>query len=1246
MMAPMKRIMKKIVLITSGTVAGLIVLTAVLLMTMPYVVSSKAVKDRLEILLTDTLDHAVTIKKIEWSWRQGIAISEVRLQDHPDFSHENLAVVGDISLKIDWPQLLKRRLIFDARIAAPRIHLIRLPDGRINMVDGFAKADPTAEHAEKKDPDVKDAPPAADAPADKPAPDEKAKPEKKAGADGKPFVLPLDIIGVFELTDLFLVLDDQEAKRHIAVTNAGLRLDLPSLKNKPLRLALHVDLSVDHKPAPRSTVSVMVSGLFDEDGILVVQNTAVEADIDLPGFTAVLAGDMREAGIRGDINVNLDAMADLAYLFAPGLSERMRPTGRIHLAANSSGMPDAPISFDIRLTGEDLGFSGSVIKNRSLSSGNIKIQTAGTYDVQEGTLAIDTGRIRLLENTDLELSGKIDELTSGEPSADMTMASLDVHINEIVAFLADFMPDILALPDTGTPSVLSIQQLAFAGGLKSGSAKISCKTIGLDLPHIIITPAPADKTSRINLTGARLSITDAQSELISFFPVSAGLTAAIRADAFDMKSKDQDVSVKNLNLDALRVLGENIKKVPDSPFAVAGNFTLTESLHVGAVSILPLLNIKGLHQAIKLMVSLDENGILKAAMDSAGINIENAAATLAGEKQIILSGRFNAAFSEFMLSEIKPLTIDMSGFTAELAIDDALSLEIRADVSDTGRSMARGRAGMKADLALLTERFTDFIKPEMAAAGVLNLDLNMDGRLPDEKAMAGLKAMQWEGNLDFLTTLSFTALLPEGRLELGTDEKNRLTVAAISGDPLLSYSLNGRTGDGKLSCRWQIGDIEGLPGLKPENPVSADLIVDAGHRFLSAVDLDQRLNIDPIGIRQAITLSLDGLDRLLASGNMAAPYAALSRVGATLSAGVDMADLSRIKSMGVTGMPAMDLSGSVAARTDLHLIPGNHITGDIRLDMDRVNIDIKDVITVSDADAGITWSKTYKMVVLDPEHPDRITGGPLLSKQVLQPETLGTMRSRKSGNDIYRHLKQLKERTSPSSEISVNAVSMVKGPLPLNVGPSRIVMDVVNGIFGVNYFEFNLLGGTINGTLNLLNNQKDLRVRSTLNFSGVNTAAFFPELYSGRDDPRAEIRGMVYADIPVTHEIPVLLENMAISIEFTKIGSRAIERLLYALDPHESNEAVMAQRRILRNGSPRWIRIDIRDGFLSIRGEVTVRNINISLPAIQRLNIARLPGIEKYESAAAPLEAIALLLGRLSAETLTVNPDGRTILFK
>lgn len=1232
------RILKKILVITGGIFAGLILLTAVCVLVLPHVVSSRAFKDRMETMLTDILDHSVNIENIDWTWRRGIAISGIQLKDNPDFSDEVMLAVRDIGLKIEWSRLIKGRLVFDAHIAGPSIHIIRAADGRINIVDGFAKADPLAEPAEKKDPAVKDAPPVKDTPPETP------KPEKKAGAASKPFVLPIDITGTFELTDLSLVLDDHEAERHIAVTDAGLRLDLPSLKKAPIRLSLHVDISVDHEAVPRSAISAMVSGLFDEAGRLDVQNTAVEADVDLPGFTATLSGNMKDAGIHSDINVNLETATDLAYLFAPGFAEQMRPAGRIHLAANSSGMPDAPIAFDIRISGEDLGFSGSVIENRSLSSGNISIHAAGTYDVQEGNLVLDTGQIRLLENTGMELSGRLAGLASEDPSADVTMASMDINIDEVAGFLNDFIPEILVLSGSGGPSLFSVRQLAFSGGLKTGPARVSCETIGLDLPHLIL--APADGTNRITLSGGRLNIVDVQTDLITFFPVSAGLTAAIRADAFDLTSKDRSVFVKNIHLDKLQVRGNNIRRVQDSPFGVAGSFTLTESLDVGSVSIAPQLDIKQLHQFLAVMVSLDADGTLKAALDSVGLHIGNVAATLADGKALELSCRLNAALPEFTLSKIEPLTVGLSGFTAELSVDDALTLAIRADAADTGRSMVRGRASLQADLALLAEKFKGLIKPDIAGNGILDLELNINGRLPDEKAMAGLKKMQLDGNLDFLNALALTVMLPEGRLELGLDEKNRLTMGTISCDPLLAYTLNGPTGAGKLSCRWRIGDIDGIPGLKPEAPLSVDLIVDAGHLFLSAVDLDQRLNIDPVGIRQAVTLSLDGLDRLLISGNTGAPYAALSRVNATMSAGMDIADLSKIKDMGVSGMPDMNLSGSVAARTGLHLIPGNRITGDVRIDIERANLDLKDALAITGADAGIEWSKTYRMVILDPEHPDRLTGGPLLSKQVLQPETLGTLGSRKSGNDIYQHLKQKKERANPSSEISIASVSMRKGPLPVHVGPSRIVMDVVNGVPGINYFQFDLLGGTINGSVNLLNDQKDFQIRSTLNFSGVNTAAFFPELYSGRDDPRAEIMGMVFADIPVTHQVPILLENITISIEFTKIGSRAIERLLYALDPHESNEAVMAQRRILKNGSPRWIRLDIRDGFLSIRGEVTIRNINIPLPTIQRLNIARLPGIEKFESAAAPLEAIALLLSRLSAETLAVSPDGQTVIFK
>lgn len=1244
MMACMMRMLKNIFLICGAVVSGLILLAAVCLIVLPYAASSTVFKDRLESILEDHLKHAVGLEKIDWSWRHGITVSGVTVGDHPDFSDENLAAVSRIGLEIDWIRLIRGRFVFDARIIGPRINIIRMADGRINIVDGFAGTDASVRPETKDHLEQGDRPPVTEAPREKETSPDETQTQKQAGSRSRPFSLPVDISGTFELTGFSLILDDREAGRHIAVTNADFRLDLPSIKTEAIRLTLHADLSVDHEPVPGCLVSITIFDLFDKAGGLALHQTAVESEIDLPGFSAVLTGDMKDAGIKSEISADLESLADIAYLFVPGLAEQMQPKGRLHLIAATSGMPDTLVSFDIRFSGDNLGFSGSVIGDRSLSSGSTRIHAAGAYDGREGNLVLDAGQIRLLENTGMEISGRISGLTSEDPFADATLTSIDIHIDEVVRFLKDFIPDMLQFPGDEGPSLFSVRDLVFSGGLKTGPANAACRQIALALPRLII--APPDKTERISISGGRIEISGIESDLTMFFPVSAALTAGIRIDAFELASRDRSVSIRNVNLNELTIRGNNIQTAPNSPFGVAGVFTMTESLDAGSFSVAPLLRIEQMRQTMDVRIALDPDGILNAALDGLHLNIGHAVITPADRKTLALGCRLDAAVPEFTLKGLDPVSIDFSGFQTELALDNALSLIIRAEAADAGRSMIRCLAGLNADLDLLTQKAKDFIGPDIVGGGKLDLTLNMDGRLPDENVMAGLAAMKLDGNLDFISSLAINALLTDGRLGIGPDEKNRVHISGISGDPLLSYLLKGPSGNGKLACVLRMENIHGIAGMAPRFPLSVSLGLHAAHRYLSAIDLDQRINIDPISVQQALVVSVDGLDRLLSSGRMNAPYAALSRVGAEVSAEIDIKDLSQLEPLEINGMPDMNLDGALSVRTGLHLIPGNRITGDFRVALEHANLNLKDMLAVANADADIDFFKTYKLSIIDPARPDRSMELNLLSQRVLEPETTGTALSGVSTNGIYRHMKQLKERTNPSSEISFDSIALRKGPLPINVGASRILMDMVDGLPGINFFQFDLLGGAVNGSINLVKGSTGFRVQSALNFSGVNTAAFFPELFSGGNDPRAEIRGMVYADIPVTHQMPVLLENMAFSIEFTKIGSRAIDRLLYSLDPYESNEAVMAQRRILKNGSPKWIRINIRDGFLSILGEVTIRTLTIPLPSIQRLNIARLPGIENFAAALGPLETAAVLLGRISAETLAISQDGQMARFK
>ncbi len=227
-----------------------------------------------------------------------------------------------------------------------------------------------------------------------------------------------------------------------------------------------------------------------------------------------------------------------------------------------------------------------------------------------------------------------------------------------------------------------------------------------------------------------------------------------------------------------------------------------------------------------------------------------------------------------------------------------------------------------------------------------------------------------------------------------------------------------------------------------------------------------------------------------------------------------------------------------------------------------------------------------------------------------------------------------------------------------------VMLNLDDGLPNMDYFQFNLLGGTINGSIALLNkkpneqNKPDeqnhepnhridqFNVNTSLTFSGINTAQIFPRAFSKDDYSKADISGALYADIPVTAQVQTLLENMAVTVEFTRIGSMALERMLYALDPYENNEAIVSQRLLLKTGSPKNIRLDIKDGFMSLRGKVAVKGFEISLPAIRRLNIALIPGMDKFEDRLAGLLPVIAMLQKISAEHIVINKQTNTITFE
>ena len=67
---------------------------------------------------------------------------------------------------------------------------------------------------------------------------------------------------------------------------------------------------------------------------------------------------------------------------------------------------------------------------------------------------------------------------------------------------------------------------------------------------------------------------------------------------------------------------------------------------------------------------------------------------------------------------------------------------------------------------------------------------------------------------------------------------------------------------------------------------------------------------------------------------------------------------------------------------------------------------------------------------------------------------------------------------------------------------------------------------------------------------------------------------------------------------------------------------------------------------MSLRGKVSVKGFEISLPAIRRLNIAMIPGMDKFEDRLSGLLPLIGILQKISAKHIVIDKQANTITFK
>ncbi|MGB9498758.1 MAG: AsmA family protein [Dissulfuribacterales bacterium] len=1213
--ATILKFLKKLVLIISGLVLFAILLVSVVLFFLPDMVSSDRCKNFVETKISDALARPVQIKNISWAWKDGIKINNLDISDTPEFSDASLISIEAAGLDIHFRDLLHRKLNFSFLISNIDINIIRDTDGRINLTQS----------------------------GDKEAPKEPQPAEKKSKKKTKkPFTLPVDIQSMIEFSKISVMFDDHKACRKYFVSNAAIGLKTASLKDAPLILSVDIDLAVDDQPIPHSSVRATVKNIFNKNRELNIKGVSADLSAALPGIAAKFIGDMSNPAINSDIRIDLASLLSAASPFLPDSVNHSDIKGTIIFSANTTGFPDDPVTWHTTLTADDLSVSGKLIHDKALGPGNLKIALDGSIDPKNEQLKLDSADITILKNSRIHAHGRVEQFKSDDKFIDMAIAPLYLDISELAAFIKPFMPKTLVLKNQPDPSTVSLDELRFTGALAAGNADVLLSNLDIRLPGIKFHSAK-NTTPFIEINNSKVSVKSFKAALTDLFPVTASLAASIIIDTLVNQNKTGAISITGIYLENFTANAKKIKKAEHSGFGFEGEISLDDQLTVKAITISDQIKIDPLTQSISTRAIVNPDGSVSGSLNHFIINTPKLSFNQKPLGPLYTGCAVNLALEKFNLKQQKPLLLDISKFITRINMEDALSLTLEVNAKDSGNSKFAAACEVTASLDRLTRKIPSRLPAGITAAGNARVMINATGRRPKSDEIDALKTRRLEGNLDFIDSLTVGVLIDKAKLKYDRAEKTSITAGPITGDPVFEYTLEGKSGIGKLNAHLVVAGLTGLPGINSTTSIAIELLLSGEHDLLKSIDLHQQLSIKPLRIKEYITASIDGLDRIITQDPMPPVPAWISDAGGKITAGVRIPDCSLIKNLKLPAIADLQIGGKIDTSAELTVIPDKSVTGNFSMIIEEMNLALADTITADSVFANLLFAKSYqvKSGTLS-EAP--LTKPSTLSANVIQSAFAAT--SSTNATDIYRHIRYINKRMSPYPALSFKKTDIASGPFPLTIGESQVMLGFNNGLPNLDYFQFDLLDGTINGSLNIFKEHAGFFLNAGLNFSGINTAKIFPDAFLGKDPSEAKISGSLYAVLPVTDQLKPILENSTIIIEFTRIGSSALERLLYSLDPYENNEAIISQRRILKAGSPKKIRIEIKNGFLSMSGKIAIKALTIDFPRIRRLNIARIPGIAKFEDKLIVLKPIILILEKLSAQTLIISKKTGTIGFK
>ncbi len=509
----------KWVLWATGLLFTMLILVAAGLFFTPNMVSTNWFRHHVETWASNALKRQVTVKELQWTWKEGIKIEGLETIDAPEYAQTPILSVDQILFSVDF-RPTRKRLSIDLNVDGLRAHVIREKDGRTNLAAWLSQLKPPRKTTE----------PSHDDPSEK--------------TPSTPFVLPGDLEAKIQLNHAHIRVDDRLENRFLSIHDGVFRLEVPSLLSKPVTLFLGSRQEMDGKSLPPLELTVHADHLVDEAHALNPRAAMLQINGEFPGLSVAVKGSMAQKGLEGKVAIDVVPLVRTVRPFLPDTLPEL--SGRMLLQAKVRAETESAIAFDLVFSGEDILAAGGPLKEKQVGPLSFHISQKGSADINDKAVTLAGGEIRFMEHCGLFWEGRVKMEEKTGANVNLTLSKMTLDLDEIQRRTKGFIPGDIHVTglNPSQPPDFGIDQIHLTGTLPKGEARLSIKDLALNVSNL----AMALSDGNLKAEDMTVQIPDTTVQLKNLFPKVLEIRAELGAKKVRLSGKQSFFLEEGLTL--------------------------------------------------------------------------------------------------------------------------------------------------------------------------------------------------------------------------------------------------------------------------------------------------------------------------------------------------------------------------------------------------------------------------------------------------------------------------------------------------------------------------------------------------------------------------------------------------------------------------------------------------------------------------------------------------------------------------